>query len=347
MGSGYRTIEEIESGLPYPVVALGFFDGVHLGHQAVLDVVKQKAKAHKGTSIVLTLDQHPAAVVANQEPPKLITTLSERIQLLLEAGMDRVVTVRFDREFAAQPPMRFVSDILVGRLRAKEVVAGYDYRFGHRGAGDVQYLSRLGWANGFTVTTVAPVQVDGQVVSSTLIRSLLQGGQVEEVTKLLTRPYRLSGVVVKGDQRGRNLGFPTANLAVDKDKVMPADGVYAVKVSLAKEHITDPGEGNPGSGRSDLCCLSTGVISPHGVLPIDAASYPGVLSISDKPTFDGRERTIEVHILDFDGDLYRRQVQVDFIRYLRPIFRFNKVEDLVAQIQADIQVTRDLFEVLH
>ncbi len=321
MKSGYRTIEEIEAGLPYPVVALGFFDGVHLGHQSILELVKQRAGIHAGTSIALTLDQHPASVIRERRPPKLLTTLPERISLLLGAGLDRVVTVRFTPQFAAMPPEQFVEEILVGRLGVREVIAGHDYRFGRFGAGDMGLLRRLGEVKGFSVTEIPPVQAGGGRVSSTAIRGLLQAGKVEAAAALLSRYYNLSGLVVPGEQRGRKLGFPTANLSIDAEKVVPGAGVYAVKVRCAQQ-----------------------VPGVTGVQGDDSLSwYPGVLSVSNKPTFDGSEQTVEVHLLDFHGDLYQRYLYVEFVQFLRPIFRYGAVEELVAQVRQDMEATKKIF----
>ena len=326
MENGYRTVDSIEQGLPYPVVALGFFDGVHLGHQVILDLVQERAQSHGGTSMVLTLDQHPLVVISKEEPPQLLTTLPERIDLLLASGVNRVVTVGFNQEFASMSPEEFVEEILVQRLQVKEVVAGHDYRFGHRASGDMALMKQLGKKFGFSVLVVAPVEREGARVSSTKIRRLLQEeGNVEAAAKLLQREYSLQGIVVPGKQRGRKLGFPTANIQVDAHKIVPADGVYAVKVYLP--------EGYLGGGGAEV----------QGLNGRDQW-FTGVLSISHNPTFDEKQRTVEVHLLDFSGDIYGRNLRLEFIQYLRPIYRFEAVADLVKQVEQDKATARVLLE---
>lgn len=315
LGSIHLSLDEMTSSLAKPVIALGFFDGVHIGHRAILDIVQEKAQALGGTSAVLTFDRHPSQVIAPEHAPKLLTTLSERVALLKRAGMDVVLTANFTAEFAAQPPEQFVQRVLVDKLKVQEVVAGYDYRFGYRGSGNMEVMRRLGERYGFAVTTVGPIEKDGQIVSSTLIRRLLAAGEVEKAALFLMHGYQITGTVIDGEKRARALGFPTANLQVAPEKMIPADGVYAVKVYLGSRTGT----------------------------PISEVPYKaGVLSISDKPTFAGKERAVEVHVLNTSDNFYGQELVVEFVAKLRPIFRFESAEKLIEQVNRDIQEARQI-----
>jgi len=271
-------------------VAVGTFDGVHLGHRRVIE----------GSDSVLTFDPHPVSVVAPQHTPRLLTTLTRKAELLDTLGVEEMIVIPFDAGFAQRSAQSFIDDVLVAALGARRVSVGENFRFGHRAQGDPEMLR----ADGRFETVVHPLlEVDGEIVSSSHIRGLLQAGEVREANRLLGAPFRISGEVVHGDERGRTLGFPTANLVPDEELAYPGHGVYA---ALA-------------DGR------------------------PAAVSIGVRPTFDtGRAELIEVYVLDFDGDLYGRSMDVEFIDRLRGERRFDSVDALVEQMQDDVARTREI-----
>ena len=281
-------------------VALGFFDGVHRGHLALIERVLGGPEA----PVVLTFRNHPASVVSHADLPPLLTDFEERCQLLMQAGLD-VVWTDFDRPFSQLEPQRFVDDILVARLGARRVVSGDNYRFGHRAAGNPAFLANC---QDFQVEIVAAVLDGGQVISSSRIRACLTEGRVDEAQRLLGRPFRISGRVLRGEQIGRKLDAPTANLALETEKAIPLYGVYAVRV----QH--------------------------KGV------SYPAVANLGVRPTAQEFQKSplLEVHLLDFAGDIYGEPLQVDFRVRLRGEQRFPNLDALKAQIQQDIVRARQL-----
>jgi riboflavin kinase/FMN adenylyltransferase len=271
-------------------VAVGEFDGVHLGHREVI----------AGSDTVLTFDPHPLAVVRPQAAPKLLTSLEAKVELISELGVRELVVIPFDKSFAAQTAAEFINEILVGRLQANHVSVGENFRFGHRAEGDTRLLAR---DTRFETQVVTLVESDGEVVSSSHIRGLVLAGDVEQAGRLLGSPFSLRGEVVPGDQRGRTLGFPTANVVPDEDLVCPGHGVYAA--------------------RADGVCAAVNV---------------GV-----RPTFGtGRAVLVEAYLLDRDVDLYGHVLRVDFLARLRGERRFDTVEALVAQMRADVEQTRRL-----
>ncbi len=289
-----------------PVVGLGTFDGVHLGHQALLSDVADKARSRKGTSAALVFDKHPMEILDPASVPPLLTTNPERAALIEALGIDYLVVARFDREFAAMPPEAFASGILVGQMRAAQVVAGFNYTFGARGSGDAEFLTSLGKKLGFKTTILPPVYAADQPVSSSNIRKLLLAGEVRQATIGLGRPYRVTGQTIAGEGRGKTLGFPTANLACPPEKLIPADGVYA------------------------------------GWAEFQGITRPALIVSSDKPTFGRSQRAFEVLVLDFEGNLYGKEITVSFLEKLRDIIAFPSAEALGAQIEADVAATRQI-----
>ncbi len=294
------------------VVALGNFDGVHLGHQAVLRRAVEEGRKRGVRVVAATFDPHPRVVLTPGEQPKLLSTLELRREALLRYGADEVWVIPFDEELSAKSPEEFVLDVLVGEIWAQAVVVGENFRFGHRAAGDVGDLERIMRRFGRQACAVPVRSEDGEVgISSTRIRELVAGGEVEEAAKLLGRPYVLRGVVVVGEKRGRSIGFPTANVLPDAAVVVPGRGVYAGFVRVGK----------------DLHAAATNV----GVAP----------------TFEGRESRVEAHLLGFEGDLYGLVVDVSFVRRIRPEKRFSGVDELRAQIARDVEearrITNDTF----
>jgi riboflavin kinase/FMN adenylyltransferase len=277
-------------------VAVGTFDGVHLGHRAVIE----------GSDSVLTFDPHPVSVVAPKHNPKLLTTLEVKAELIAQLGVQELIVIPFDANFAARSADDFIENVLVGALEAERVAIGENFRFGHRAQGDVELLTRLGRTFGYAVQGAPMVTVDDVVFSSTYIRACVDAGDVRAAAAALGRPHRIEGVVVRGDQRGRQLGFPTANLLCEARAAIPADGVYAAWLVRR--------------GRREMAAVSIGT----------------------NPTFSGRERRVEAFVLDFDGDLYGERVGLDFVAHLREMRRYDAVEPLITQIAQDVADTRDV-----
>lgn len=298
-----------QSPVPGPfsrtAVTVGNFDGVHLGHQAILSRVCQRAQELDCQPVVLTFDPHPLKVLNPQANLRLLTTPAQKIELLKSAGLS-VVVIPFTREFAAIPARDFVRNYFLDYLKAREVVIGHDYRFGYQREGNIELLKEMGQALGFSVQVVWAVEVDNAVVSSSLIRAMLRLGKVRETNRLLGRDYEVSGQVVPGKGRGAKLlGVPTANIIPEND-LLPASGIYAVWVAK------------------------------------DGGKLPGVANIGICPTFDEQELTLEVHILDFDGDLYGERLRVDFVSRMREERRFPSIGELATQIRADIAAARQM-----
>jgi len=287
------------------VVALGNFDGVHLGHQEVLRRAVAEGRSRGMSVVAATFHPHPRAVLGAGDPPKLLTPIDLRRAVLRRYGGDEVVEIPFDLELSRKSPEQFVRDVLVGELGAQVVVVGENFRFGHRAAGHVEDLGRLMREEGGAAVAVEVRGVGEEVgISSTRIRALVFEGRVEEAASLLGRPYVLRGEVVVGDRRGRTIGFPTANVLPDADAVVPARGVYAGFVIVGEDRFA--------------ACTNVGVA----------------------PTFSRSESRVEAYLLDFEGDLYGRTVDVGFTRRIRREKKFSGVDELVAQIQRDVEETR-------
>ena len=291
-------------------VAIGTFDGVHVGHRALLDAARRHARRTGCAAAAVTWDRHPNTVLRPDRVPPLLCTPERKLELLGAAGLELVAMLAFDADLSRWPPERFVSEVLVAGLGARTVCVGAGWRFGHRAAGTVALLARLGATHGFGVDEVALVDLDGAAVSSSRVRDAVADGDVRLARRLLGRSFDLDGVVVTGHHRGRALGYPTANLDVDPALCVPALGVYAGRTNVA--------------GRDFAAAISVGV----------------------NPTFGGdataRAPRVEVHVLDFSGDLYGRTLRVSFDERLRDEHRFDSVEALVAQMARDVEETRAL-----
>jgi riboflavin kinase/FMN adenylyltransferase len=287
------------------VVTPGNYDGVHLGHRALLHAAREAAGAQLAV-LAYTFDPHPLHFLAPDRAPPLLTSLDRRIALLRAAGADRVVVQKFDREFQALSPGEFVEQVLVGELNARVMVVGHDFRFGAQRAGDVALLRELGAPHGIEVRTVEPVTRDGEVVSSSRVRALLTKGEVEPAARLLSRVHDLERRVLHGQKRGRTIGFPTANLELS-GLLAPSDGVYAVSVRVL--------DGAP------------------------SERMLGVANLGVRPTVSGG-RSMEVHVLDFAGDLYDRTLRIGFVARLRGEQKFAGLDELKAQIARDVQAGR-------
>ncbi len=301
-----RHLGRLPRPLPRVVLTLGNFDGVHVGHQEIVGRAVREARNVGGQAIALTFEPHPIAVLAPERAPPILQSLHDRLALLRDLGLGVTVLERFTRRFAALSPDAFVEDFLLRHLELLHVVVGYNVTFGRNRAGSVETLRELGARRGFAVDVVGPVSVEGEDVSSTRLRTLLLAGDVARARRLLGRPHALRGRVVAGDRRGRTLGFPTANLHLRSHLVLPADGVYAVRAN------------------------------------VDGRRRDGVLNIGVRPTFAGRRRTVEVHLLDFTGDVYGAWLVVELVERLRGEVAFAGPDALRAAIAADVARARDV-----
>ena len=313
------------------VCTVGAFDGVHVGHQTVINEVKRRADARGVASAVVTFDVHPALVVRPDSAPRLLTRLERKLELLEELGVDVVYVIEFNVERAANTAQEFVEDVFVGRLGACEILVGSDFKFGKGREGTVQFLEEVGLTHGFSVEGLDLVlheQSATEHVSSTAIRRALNGGSVEQAKAMLGRPFELVGEVVQGDQRGRTIGFPTANVVLSDEMARPANGVYAC----------------------------------HYILPDGSVAYAAV-NVGVRPTFyeQADAAVLEAHLLDFPtpspdpvdtdtvtgwqaGNLYSTQARVQFLHFLRSERRFNGIDELKAQLDDDISATRALLQ---
>ena len=288
-------------------VTIGAFDGVHIGHRALIESVKTHATTLGVASAVVTFDRHPASVVRPESAPLLLTDLDQKLELLEQTGIDYTLVVPFDAARAAEPAQEFVEEVFVRRLGARVVVVGYDFHFGKGRAGNAELLRTMGIDHGFAVDELTAVKESSTTVSSTEIRRCLRDGDVATAATMLGRPHEVRGLVLMGDGRGRELGYPTANVHVPEDIALPADGVYAGEY----------------------------------VLP-DGTVKKAAISLGTRPTFyaDG-VNLLEAFVLDFDGDLYGQHARVRFVDRIRGQVRFDSVDDLIAQMALDVARVRE------
>lgn len=297
-------LAEVPADFGRTTVAIGNFDGVHRGHQYVL----QTAAGHGLPVVAVTFDPHPVAFLRPDQAPAMLLPMSERCRLLSEHGADAVLVLPFNADLAALTAQEFVEQVLVDALKVRWVVVGEDFRFGNRAAGDVTLLRELGEQHDFEVDGLKPLGGEEQRWSSTHIRNCLRAGELDLAAEALGRPYSVTGPVVRGEQRGADLGYPTANIATDQP--LPADGVYA------------------------------------GWLHVGEDRYPAAVSVGTNPTFgDGRERTVEAYAIDEDGlDLYDREVTLEFVSRLRGMRAFSSEDELIAQMARDVDWALDVLE---
>ena len=301
------------------VVTVGAFDGIHLGHRALIAAAIDRARRLRLPAVVLTFSTHPAAVLRPDRAPALLTTRDERLEAIASLGVDRLVVVPFTRVVADLSARDFVAGVLVANLGIKDLVIGHDHALGRDRVGDAAELRRLGGDLGFGVTVVDPVRLDGGAVSSSAVRAALERGDVGAAEAMLGRPYWLTGRVVRGEGRGREIGVPTANLDVGPEKLVPAAGIYAVRAWV--------GGGAPGDG---------------GARYPAAGPREAVLHIGPRPVFDDERPTIEAHIIGFSGDLYGRRLRVELVQRIRDVEDFESVESLVAAIRRDVLAAREV-----
>ncbi|UCZ51680.1 bifunctional riboflavin kinase/FAD synthetase [Bacillus shivajii] len=298
--------------MPSSVLALGFFDGVHKGHQKVILTAKEEAEKRNCKSGVMTFFPHPKEVLRKGDGIKYLTSLKKKAELIDSLGVDYLIIITFDHPFSELNPQQFVDQYLID-LNVQHVVAGFDYTYGRLGKGTMETLP-FHSRNKITSTTIAPVEDDGEKISSTRIRQALRDGKMDEVNHLLGRRYETHGVVVKGEQRGRTIGFPTANVQPEEQTHLPAVGVYAVEGEMNGER------------------------------------FQGVCNIGFKPTFHNdkpNEPTIEVHIFNFDKNVYGEEVTICWFSHLRGEKKFQSVDDLIKQIKLDVSHAREFFKNVH
>jgi len=284
-------------------IAIGVFDGVHIGHQALIRQTAARAKHQSGRALAATFDPLPIQALAPGAPPSALSDAPERARLLHAAGADEVVVFHFTKEFAALGADDFLRRLgAAGEIR--QIFVGGDFQFGHDRTGNVATLTAAGKLHGFEVIVATPIKLDGEIVSSTRIRNALLGGDVEGAARLLGRPYSVKGTVVHGDKRGRALGFPTLNLAVPRERLLPRDGIYAMWATVNGQRV------------------------------------PAAASLGIRPTFGGGDRVLEAYLLDWSGDVYGDSVEAAFVTRLRDELRFASADELSAQIARDVEATR-------
>lgn len=302
-----RSISEL-STLPGPLfLAIGVFDGVHLGHQTVISTSAKHANDADGTAVVVTFDPHPVKVLRPNNAPHLLTATQHKIALIRDLGVAHLLVLHFDRVFAATSPEDFVLQLVENAKPLREICVGYEWSFGKGRAGNLALLKKLGEIHGFNVIGVEAVKVNGEVVSSTAIRQAIEQGNLVKATQMLGREYTILGTVTRGDQLGKKIGFPTANLSAHSEQ-FPPNGVYLAEAWF------------------------------EGVL------YHGVVNLGYRPTVTGDKspRLLEIHLLDFERDIYGEDLEVRFVRYLRPERKFDSVEALARQIDVDVRQAREL-----
>ncbi len=296
---------------PNSVITVGTFDGVHVGHTALINTVLRKAGERDARSVVVTFDPHPREIINPGDAGiKLLTSLPERREILEEMGIDTMVVIPFDRDFSLLSSEEFVEDIIYNKIGVSEFVIGYDHHFGKDREGTIETIEQLGKQLGFDAYVVSKKEVGDKTVSSTKIRETIhQEGEMAEASRMLQRPYRLNGMVVHGDKRGKEIGYPTANIKTgDPRKIVPRKGVYAVRVRVEEEW------------------------------------YDGMMNIGVRPTFDGGEHTMEAHLFNFDTDIYGKEVQVRFYERLRDEKKFSGREELVKQLEEDEKKAKEILK---
>jgi len=288
-------------------IGLGNFDGLHIAHMALINTLINESKQRGLESVLYSFTKHPENIIRKKLFTPLITSTGKKIKLLELTQLDYTYFEEFDEQFSRMSPETFVKDILVDRFKMKLAVAGYDYRFGYKGQGDVAYLKELGQKYNYKVITIPAIKLDDEIVSSTLIRKYVKKGDMESAFKLLGRHYSITGVVEKGKRIGNTLGFPTANIYPEEYLLMPLDGVYVTRTLL------------------------------------DGKIYNSITNIGNNPTFSEQKKSIETYILDYSGNIYGKDIEVFFLKKIRGEKKFNSIDELVEQIRRDIEKARQYF----
>ncbi|MEQ6166433.1 bifunctional riboflavin kinase/FAD synthetase [Ekhidna sp. MALMAid0563] len=300
-------IEEFEKP-DFAVVTIGTFDGVHVGHQAILKRLVSEAKKNNGKSVLITFWPHPRFILnKDADKLKLLSTFREKIELVAGLGVDYILKIAFTPEFSNLSADEFVKQILVEKVGTKKLFIGHDHHFGNNREGNIHFLHEHSEKYGFEVNEISKQEIDHIGISSTKIRNTLESGEIHLANSLLGRNYSIKGKVIDGNKKGRSIGFPTANIEIPETyKLLPADGAYAVKVW------------------------------------VESSLYNGMLNIGFKPTVDGSNRTIEVHLFNFDSDIYGKEIVVEFVRALRKEMKFGSIEELKTQLQKDREAAMDI-----
>lgn len=301
-------LDDVEHN-PDTVLTVGTFDGVHAGHRAILDTVVRKAKERQARSVLVTFDPHPRNIINPGEAGiKLLTTIQERSEILQEIGIDEMVVIPFDRDFSLLSSKEFIRDIIYDKIGVSEFVIGYDHHFGRDRKGTIETIETIGKELDFDAYVVSKREIGDQTVSSTAIRKAIsEEGNVEQAATFLQRPYRLNGTVVHGDKRGKEIGYPTANIKPEHpQKIIPRDGVYAVRVRVMDNW------------------------------------FKGMMNIGTRPTFEGKMRALEVNLFDFDENIYGKEVQVRFFSRIRDEVRFDGINELIEQLRKDEKKAKEL-----
>ena len=301
-----RSISQL-SRLPGPLfLAIGVFDGVHRGHQTVISTSAEHARAANGTPVVVTFDPHPEKILRPETAPHLLTATPHKIALIRDLGVRHLLIIKFDKQFAATEPEDFVQQLVEHSKPLSEICVGHEWSFGKNRRGNLELLKKLGAQFDFNVVGISPVTINGEIVSSTTIRKAVEAGHLKKAAEMLGREYTILGTVVRGDDFGKKIGFPTANLSAHNEQ-FPPNGVYFAEAKL------------------------------------DGAVYPGVANLGYRPTVSSKtERILEIYLLDFARDIYGKHIEVRFIRYLRPEKKFENIEALTRQIERDVQQARAL-----
>ncbi len=303
----FYNFSDINGTIKNPVVTIGNFDGVHKGHQNIFKTINERAKEINGESVAITFEPHPVKLFTGEEKLFLLTPFKKKVKLIEKFNINNLIVINFTKEFANISPEEFVKRVLVDNLHCTEVYVGYNYFFGKNKEGNIHLLKKFGEKYNFKVKILSPYIIDNQVVSSTLCRNLIAKGKVKEVAKFLGRYYLIEGVVVAGKHRGNKIGFPTANIK-SPNEVYPKEGVYAVKVAY-KGKI-----------------------------------YNGACSIGFNPTFNSESLTVEVHIFDFNQNIYNETLKIVFIDRIRDCIKFSSVNELIENIKNDIKISKEILE---
>lgn len=288
-------------------VALGNFDGLHIGHKKLIKTLVAESQKNSTKSLVFTFHPHPLKILAPEKAPKTITSLKEKIQLIKNLNVDILVLITFTHSFSKITPPKFIDDLLLKKLKAKLVVVGYNFTFGFNAEGTTVYLKKQGKEKNFGVIVVPPVKYKGKTVSSTYIRELIMNGQIELVNRLLGHPYTIEGKVVPGKGLGKKLGFPTANVKYNPEKILPKFGVYVVEVKVKNKY------------------------------------YKGVVNVGNNPTVSSHKINVEVYILDFAETIYGENIEILFYKYLRDEKKFDSLDELKSRIREDVNIAENFF----
>ena len=306
----YNHIDEFEA-IPNACVTIGTFDGVHIGHQKIISRLQEVAAQHGGETVILTFFPHPRMILhPDDQNIKLISTLNEKAEKLAEHGIDHLIITPFTRDFSNLSPEEYIREILVNKIGIKQIVIGYDHRFGKDRKGGLEELQHFSADFNYMVEEIPEQDINDVAVSSTKIRNAILSGDVQTANDFLGYPFQLSGKVIKGDQIGRTLGFPTANLFIEESyKLIPSDGIYAVHIEVMNDY--EPAE-----------------------------QFAGMAYIGDRPTINGMSRNIEVNIFDFNKDIYGRMIRIQFLKFLRGDQKFNSLDELKEQLKRDEEAAR-------